>query len=137
MCRRHDAIRRKGTVRKKDYPPRRNCLYFCGHRHTQKGYQKSSRDHSSILLLYGKWFLLLPPPSDKNLSGEWYMNHSCRANSGGNGKDAFTIRALRDIRKGEEITYNYTEDFSGETRHAFRKFQCRCEEKQCKTIIRY
>lgn len=65
------------------------------------------------------------------------MNHSCNPNSGGNGKDAFTIRALRDIRKEEEITYDYTKDFLDEARHAFRKFKCRCGEKQCKTIIHY
>lgn len=60
-----------------------------------------------------------------------YLNHSCdNPNIGIKGKITFV--ALRDIKKGEEITIDYaiTED------DTLWQFQCLCEAKNCRKVIR-
>jgi hypothetical protein len=49
----------------------------------------------------------IPPPDfDFNkLSIEWYLNHSCEGNCGFDEEGDFV--AIRDIRKGEELSYDY------------------------------
>jgi len=74
--------------------------------------------------------------SKDKISADWFMNHSCHPNAGGV-KEAFTARALRDIKKGEEITYNYMEDYKFWRYRPFRKFKCYCGFKNCKKTIKY
>ncbi|HLQ25438.1 MAG TPA: SET domain-containing protein-lysine N-methyltransferase [Acidiferrobacterales bacterium] len=59
-----------------------------------------------------------------------YVNHSCAPNSGFQG--GLTLVALRDVEKGEEITWDYStaideEDFSG--------FPCRCGAPVCRGAV--
>ncbi|MHB1832102.1 MAG: SET domain-containing protein [Acidiferrobacteraceae bacterium] len=60
-----------------------------------------------------------------------YVNHSCDPNCGlGNG---LTLRALRDISPGEELTWDYStaideDDFLG--------FPCRCGARRCRGTVR-
>lgn len=58
-----------------------------------------------------------------------YINHSCNPNTSVRGKVTFV--ALRDILKGEEVTFDYSisEDSSW-------KMHCSCGEKCCRKIIR-
>jgi uncharacterized protein len=61
-----------------------------------------------------------------------HINHSCDPNSktdviGGK----IWIIALRDIKAGEEITYNYGYDFSDE----YETHPCRCGSKKCVGFI--
>lgn len=72
-----------------------------------------------------------PPPegSFDNLSVEWYINHSCAGNIGFNNTGDFT--ALRDIKKGDELTYDYglaesNPDFS---------MICDCGSPNCRRLI--
>jgi len=68
----------------------------------------------------GKYILMQPP--------ERYVNHSCDANTfTGN----FCDVAKRDVRKGEEITTNYTEGGS-----PGQNIKCNCGSKKCKGIIK-
>lgn len=78
--------------------------------------------------IQGHWFpigknkyLLSEPPAK-------YLNHSCNPNAGIKGtKD---LVAMRDIKKGEEITYDYAmvgaDDWT---------LKCRCGEPGCRKII--
>ncbi len=61
-------------------------------------------------------------------SPEKYVNHSCEPNT--TAKD-FCDVAIRDIKKGEEITGNYieTEDSTE------GKMKCICKSKKCKKYI--
>ncbi|HAN09484.1 MAG TPA: SET domain-containing protein-lysine N-methyltransferase [Clostridiales bacterium] len=57
-----------------------------------------------------------------------YVNHSCDANCGIRGE--ITLVAMRDIKKGEEITQDYglldNEEYS---------FKCNCGSKNCRGIV--
>lgn len=57
-----------------------------------------------------------------------FLNHSCDPNCGVRGK--FQIVAMRDIEKGEELTFDYemTEDSDW-------SMQCKCGSKICRKII--
>lgn len=73
---------------------------------------------------------IVPDDGDFNkLSIEWYFNHSCDGNMGFNKKGDFV--AIRGIRKGEEITYDYG---LVETNPQF-KMKCKCEHKNCRKIV--
>ncbi|MDP3027780.1 MAG: SET domain-containing methyltransferase [Nanoarchaeota archaeon] len=63
--------------------------------------------------------------SDSNAI-ENFLNHSCSPN-GYIDFDDMTYRASRNIKKGEELTFNY---LTTELELA-NKFQCQCGEKNC------
>ncbi|OGH92424.1 MAG: hypothetical protein A2479_00475 [Candidatus Magasanikbacteria bacterium RIFOXYC2_FULL_39_8] len=72
------------------------------------------------------------PPSDldfNHLSISWYLNHSCDGNLGFNEDGDFI--ALRYIRKGEELSYDYG---LAESNPKF-KMVCYCGAKQCRGVI--
>ncbi len=54
------------------------------------------------------------------------FNHSCQPNAGL--KDKSTLFALRDIEKGEEITYDYSTTID-------EAFWCKCRAKRCRGVI--
>lgn len=72
---------------------------------------------------------VMVPPDINYLSVVWQMNHSCNPNVGFNDKDDFV--AMRDIRSGEELTWDYSYD---ETNPKFR-MKCSCGEKKCRKIV--
>lgn len=55
-----------------------------------------------------------------------YINHSCNPNCGVRGRT--TLFALRDIRKGEEITYDYSTTVD-------ETFLCKCGAKRCRRYV--
>lgn len=57
---------------------------------------------------------------------ERYMNHSCEPNT--KAKDSANV-AIRDIKKGEEITTDY------ELEGALNAFKCDCGSTNCRGII--
>jgi len=60
-----------------------------------------------------------------------YMNHSCNANVLDSGED-FDI-VVRDIKKGEESTYDYRMFYEHPTKKTMR---CNCGEKTCCKIVK-
>ncbi len=63
------------------------------------------------------------------LSVEWYFNHSCDGNIGFDNKGDFV--AIRKIKKGEELTYDYA---LAESNPKF-KMRCRCNSKNCRGVV--
>lgn len=57
-----------------------------------------------------------------------YINHSCEPNCGVSG--TFKLVAMRDINKGEELTFDYemTEDSDW-------RMECQCGSESCRKII--
>ncbi len=93
---------------------------------------KKSKYYTHYGYFLEKGFFLVP--FTKELDSNWFMNHSCNPNTGGT--EALTNYALRDIKKGEEITYDYTKDYTGYKDYKpFRKFKCKCGSKNCKKVI--
>ncbi len=59
-----------------------------------------------------------------------YFNHSCNPNSGIKG--TVTVVALRDIKKNEEVTFDYSLDEAD----IFWHLKCNCNNTNCRKIIR-
>ena len=67
-----------------------------------------------------------------------YINHSCNPTCGVIEKS--TLKALRDIAEGEEITYDYsTVEWTPQSYQEYDSnewpMQCRCGEKSCRQLI--
>lgn len=73
-------------------------------------------------------------PSDMDVMPQHYVNHSCDANTGFNGSN-FMV-AMRDIKKGEEILYDYAMIIASNSKsvHYF-EMKCMCASKNCRKII--
>ena len=67
--------------------------------------------------------------SDKSNPG-YYINHSCRPNAGFRG--SVTVVAMRDIKKGKEITI----DYSMTEEDPWWRMQCQCGQRSCRKLIR-
>src|SRR5919205_2427809 len=76
-------------------------------------------------------FPLIRKPND-DLDYAWqYVNHSCDPNGYVNAAE-YTFCALRNIRKGEEITFNYlTTEYE-----MAAPFRCECGSAKCFGLIR-
>ena len=73
-----------------------------------------------ISFLNGKYVIMQEP--------ERYVNHSCEPNTTAKN---FCDVAITDIKAGEEITADYTEELPPNT-----SMKCHCGSKKCKNIIR-
>jgi hypothetical protein len=60
----------------------------------------------------------------------YYINHSCNPNSGI--RNSVKMVAMRDIKKGEEVTFDYS---TSETEDGWYLI-CHCGEKNCRRIIK-
>jgi len=88
---------------------------------TKEEIEKLPEDERDYLSYNNGEIIYLQPP-------ERYINHSCDANT--------TIKnncdvAIRDIKKGEEITADYSEDLPPGV-----EMKCECGSKICRSIIK-
>jgi uncharacterized protein len=60
----------------------------------------------------------------------WYINHSCNPNSGI--RNSVKIVAMKNIRSGEEVTFDYSTSVSENGWCLI----CHCQNKNCRLIIR-
>jgi SET domain-containing protein len=66
-----------------------------------------------------------------------YINHSCAPNTEAviDGREIW-VEAIRDIRKGEELAYDYQYERDGtETEEDEQKYICRCGARTCRGTI--
>ena len=80
----------------------------------------SNKQKKYISFLDDKYIIMQEP--------EKYVNHSCEPNTTAKN---FCDVTIRDIKKGEEITADYTEELPPNT-----YMECNCGSKKCKKIIR-
>lgn len=59
-----------------------------------------------------------------------FFNHSCEANAGCKGQ--ISLIAMRNISKGEEVTFDYAMDLSDAK---WYKMKCNCCSKNCRKVI--
>lgn len=69
------------------------------------------------------------PLNFKTIPFDSYMNHSCNGNLGFNDEGDFI--AIRDIQRGEELTYDYG---LAESNPEF-KMQCKCGFEKCRKLV--
>jgi hypothetical protein len=73
--------------------------------------------------------LWLNPKKENPLT---FMNHSCGPNLGIKGKVSFV--ALKDIKKGEELTFDYSITEGDTLWHL--PYRCNCGSKNCRKTVR-
>jgi SET domain-containing protein len=73
-------------------------------------------------------------PSDLELMPQHYINSSCDPNAGFKGQ--IFLVAMRNIKKGEEIAYDYAMVMnSNEKSNSYFKIKCLCGSKNCRGYI--
>ena len=78
------------------------------------------------------------PFNRRKKSPDLYFNHSCDPNTGGE-ENALTTVAIKNIKIGSEVTYDYRKDYwkNDNKNRPPRSFHCRCKSKKCAEIIHY
>ena len=91
---------------------------------SKKEVNKLSDNEKQYIIHMNNKYILLPAP-------EKYVNHSCAANTTAK---QFCDLAKRNIKKGEEITANYEENYKEKLpTNNYKK--CNCGSKNCKGIM--
>ena len=68
------------------------------------------------------------PSQSQLLLHEWLINHSCDNNCDYDGKGLkLWVKAIRDIKKGEELTCDYGFGYD----ENYKQFKCKCKSKNC------
>lgn len=82
-----------------------------------------------------EWFSIGPrTPEEIPLMPQHYVNHSCDPNAGWKGQ--LFIAAMRDIRAGEEICYDYAMVMQSNDRSStYWTMPCRCGSPACRGQI--
>jgi SET domain-containing protein len=88
--------------------------------YTEKEAKKIPMSRRKYLVFYKGSYIMAQPP-------EKYLNHSCRPNTR---EGKLCDIALRGIKKGEELTTDYSIDAPPHI-----KMKCRCGCKRCKKIV--
>ncbi len=113
-------IHGKGVFVNRDFKKGEVVIKYNLKKLTKEEFENLSEKEKHFTCKEGKdYFLFLPP--------ERYVNHSCNPNTNSINKCDV---AIRDIKKGEEITGDYSkENIPG------LKMKCKCGSKSCRRII--
>ncbi len=76
---------------------------------------------------------VIGPANENDLLPADYFNHSCEPNAGIKGQ--IFLVAMRDIKKDEEITFDYAMVLQHIKGAPLYKFNCSCNSKSCRTVI--
>ncbi len=129
---RKSKIHNKGVFAKRDIPNGTYMIEYVGRKITNKEADEISEREVSEGVVY-LFELTSKLTLDGNIKGNdaKYINHSCEPNAESlNDEGHIWIEAVKDIKKGEEITYDYcltTEDY--------KDHPCRCGAKSCKKYL--
>lgn len=116
----NSKIHGKGVFANKNFKKGEVVVKYINKKLTQEEYNNlSEKEKHYTFFVDETWFLSLPPAR--------YVNHSCNSNTNPIGKCDI---AIRDIKKGEEITGDYRKDNVPEL-----NMKCNCGSKNCKGII--
>ena len=113
-------IHEKGAFANKDFRKGEVVLKWHPKILSKSKAEKLPAKYKIYLYKIGNKYLLMQPP-------EHYVNHSCTPNTKPKGQ---TDIAIKSIKKGEEITSDYTG--SDEIPN---NFPCKCKSKNCKKLI--
>ncbi|MCM8784506.1 MAG: SET domain-containing protein [Candidatus Omnitrophica bacterium] len=91
--------------------------------------KKNFRDIYHYATQIADGFYLVSDRKGRVLEDDDYFNHSCEPNAGIKGH--LIMMAMKEIKPGEEITYDYAMTDAG-LRYRFR---CRCGRRNCRGII--
>ena len=139
------GIHRHGAFARKDIPKGTRIIEYKGEkisaeegeRRHEKGTENHLKDPENNA---GTYIFVLD--EDVYLDGDIeendakYINHSCEPNCEIDITDSrIWIRSSRDIKKGEEITYNYEFEIYEDDPYFFKKHPCKCGSSRCPGYI--
>ena len=129
---RNSKIHRKGVFAKKDIPKDTYIIEYVGRKITNKEADKISEDETKNGIVYlfeiNKRYTI---DGDVPYNPARFINHACDPNAESlNDKGHIWIEAMKDIKKGEEITYDYCLTTDDPYDHP-----CKCGSKKCKGYI--
>jgi hypothetical protein len=129
---RESKIHNKGLFAKKDIPKGTYMIEYVGEKISNDEADAISEKETSVGVIY-----LFELDKKTTIDGnvDWnpakYINHSCDPNAESiNDEGHIWIEAMKNIKKDEEITYDYcleTDDF--------KDHPCRCGSKKCKGYL--
>lgn len=131
----NSKIHYRGVFAKKNIPKGTQIIEYVGEKITKKEADRraekqldKSKNHS---VDGGVYIFELNKKYDIDGNVSWnparYINHSCNPNcETESDEESIWIVALRDIKKGEELSYNYGYDLSNYEEHP-----CLCGSKNC------
>jgi len=102
--------------------------------HTNENHKKDPENHAGTYIfdIDEEWDL----DGDVPENDARYINHSCEPNGICEIMDRRVwIKALRDIKAGEEITYNYGFEINENDIYDFMEHPCKCGSKKCAGYI--
>ena len=129
---RQSKIHNKGVFAKKDIPKGTYIIEYIGRKISNDEADEISERETTAGGIY-----LFELDKDTTIDGDvpWnpakYINHSCEPNADSiNDEDHIWIEATKDIKKDEEITYDYCLDTDDYEEHP-----CRCGSKKGKGYL--
>jgi len=135
------GIHRNGVFAKTDIPKGTMVIEYIGRKitkgesdvlleYTQNNYNRDPENHAGTYVfdLDDEWDL----DGDTPENDAKFINHSCEPNCACDIREGHVwINALRDIKKGEEITYNYCFEINEDDPYDFMEHPCKCGSKRC------
>jgi len=129
---RKSKIHSKGAFARKDIPKGTNIIEYIGRKITNKESDEISEKEAKKNIVY-LFELTKRYTLDGNIPENIarFINHSCSPNAESvNDSGHIWIAAIKDIKKGEEVTYDYqleTDDY--------KDHPCKCGSKICRKYI--
>jgi SET domain-containing protein len=126
--RKKSGINNLGLFAKSDINKGEKVIEYKGRKFTHKQVEEDDRfDNSKAIYLFtlNERYVL---DGDTKTNTAKYINHSCNPNCEVdiiNGK--IWIIAIKDIKKGDELSYDYGFGYDAD----FRQFPCKCGSKNC------
>lgn len=122
----------KGVYATKAISKNEPLMVFGGYVLTRKEEEKLPSEIRDIAIQIDR-DLVIGVTNRNELASTDYVNHSCNPNSGIKGQ--ISLVAMRDIRKGEEITFDYgTVLFRAKGAPKY-ELKCLCGENKCRGVI--
>jgi uncharacterized protein len=139
------GIHRHGIFAKKDIPKGTRLIEYLGIKVTkeesqmidEEAHQRHLKDPKNnagtyLFELNDTWDL----DGDIPDNDAKFINHSCEPNCEVDITDSrIWIDTIKDIKKGEEITYNYGFEIDDKKLHLFKEHPCRCGSERCAGYI--
>ncbi|MBI2054815.1 MAG: SET domain-containing protein-lysine N-methyltransferase [Candidatus Sungbacteria bacterium] len=99
-----------------------------GHIYDNDTHEKVESDFGAVDCQIGDGFFIGPLKKSDVAKSMLYLNHSCEPNLGVKGNIVFV--ALRDIKPGEELTFDYAM-----TDNEQYTMKCNCKMMSCRKIV--
>ncbi len=121
-----------GTFAKKNIKKGMLLMIFGGYVLSHKEEKGLPKKISDLGIQIENGFTIGPISASQNLFGN-FVNHSCEPNAGIRGQ--ISLYSMRNIKKGEEICFDYGTVLFGSKNKPTYEMKCHCHSKTCRNVI--